>query len=682
MNEDEFKSHLQQMYTVRDEDTYRPMPDAKKRAIELALAEFDAAGDQVQKKNRSFFQGIMAYLRHKLNPSLKTKDKTMNKTSQPWIFGAASAAFALVLTFTLLPFEQQGQIPPRTEETLLPMSQVASNKDGVLSQERELQENGQAKSEAKVEMDAVAGAPNRSEQASISAFSDSMAPQVSESRHAPALNKMSLSRIAPAHLEPAYMPPVQGREVFPDHNANPVKKVSEEPVSTFSIDVDTASYSFARRSLNEGRLPPKDAIRIEEMVNYFDYKYPNAASPEQPFNSTVTVLPSPWKSGNKLVHVGIRAFDLEAKDKPRSNLVFLLDVSGSMNSADKLPLVKQSMHMLLNELDEDDTVAIAVYAGAAGTVLEPTPVKERAKILAALKKLQAGGSTAGAEGIELAYQLAETHFDKNAVNRIFLATDGDFNVGITNTDELKSYVERKRKSGVFLSILGFGRGNYNDQLMQALAQNGNGVAAYIDTLGEAQKVLVQEASAALFPVAKDVKIQLEFNPETVDEYRLIGYETRALKNEDFNNDKVDAGDIGAGHTVTAIYEITPTGSNSGLIDELRYAKKPNSQAPAVSEYGFLKLRYKLPDGEQSRLLETPISIGNTIEQQGSLLVQEVNFSAAVAGFSQLIKDEKYLHDWGFDDALALAQENKGRDLFGYRAEFVQLIRKAKLATEL
>lgn len=468
-----------------------------------------------------------------------------------------------------------------------------------------------------------------------------------------------------------------GRDRFDTAAANPIVRTSEEPVSTFSIDVDTASYSFVRRQLNAGVLPQKAAVRLEEMVNYFPYDYPLPPDSSQPFSTNVTVLDSPWKAGNKLVHIGIQGYELPGA-QPRANLVFLLDVSGSMGSPDKLQLVKQSMGLLLDSLQPQDTVAIVVYAGAAGTVLEPTQVKDKQKILAALNRLQAGGSTAGAEGIQLAYQLAESQFIEDGVNRIVLATDGDFNVGIYDTEELKGFVERKRESGVLLSVLGFGQGNYHDALMQALAQNGNGVAAYIDTVGEAQKVLVDEATSALFPIAKDVKIQVEFNPATVSEYRLLGYETRMLAEEDFNNDAVDAGDIGAGHSVTAIYEITPVGSDSGAFAESRYGAAPAS-AGKSDEYGYLKLRYKLPDESKSRLISQPIGTGTQATDE---LLREARFAAAVAGFAQLLEGGKYLEGWKFDDALQLAQANRGDDPFGYRAEFIQLIRRAQVASAM
>jgi len=485
----------------------------------------------------------------------------------------------------------------------------------------------------------------------------------------------------------------QGRDRFSEFDSNPIKLVSFEPVSTFSADVDTAAYSFVRRQLNGGRLPQQSAVRVEELINYFDYNYPLAESRQQPFKPTVTVTDSPWKVGNKLVHIGIKGYELPRFELPRSNLVFLLDVSGSMGSADKLPLVKQSMELLLSQLKPDDTVAIVVYAGAAGMVLEPTQVSEKQKILAAMNQLNAGGSTAGGAGIELAYQLAQNHFDPRAVNRIILATDGDFNVGINNPQRLKDFVERKREQGTYLSVLGFGQGNYNDHLMQQLAQNGNGVAAYIDTLSEAQKVLVHQATSSLFTIAKDVKFQLEFNPATVKEYRLLGYETRALQQQDFNNDKVDAGDIGSGHSVTAIYEITPAGSDGGLLEPSRYSAKNGAQNATVKitekikenaqggEYGFLKIRYKLPQQDKSTLITTPIltgdSRGNT--ETAAELMTEVRFATAVAGFAQHLKGGKHLGNWSLDDAINLAQANKGSDDYGYRTELIQLIRKAKTA---
>lgn len=473
-----------------------------------------------------------------------------------------------------------------------------------------------------------------------------------------------------------------GRDRFEKITPNPVKVVSEEPVSTFSIDVDTASYAFVRRALNRGVLPQKNAVRIEEMINYFDYDYPLPGDSMVPFKPTVAVFPTPWNPETKLLHIGIKGLDIPADKKPRSNLVFLLDVSGSMKSPDKLPLLKNAFRMLVETLAPEDTVAIVVYAGAAGTVLEPTPVKEKAKIIAALDRLRAGGSTAGGEGIRQAYALAEGNFDPKSVNRVILATDGDFNVGIRNPDELKGFVERKRQSGIFLSVLGFGQGNYNDVLMQKLAQNGNGNAAYIDTLNEARKVLVDEAGSTLFTIAKDVKIQIEFNPAVVAEYRLIGYETRLLKREDFRNDRVDAGDVGSGRSVTAIYEITPKDSSGRLIDDLRYeTQNTAAKAPGPdqrSEYAFLKIRYKLPDAAVSKLITTPVGRDKEFSSIGKA-PGEARFAAAVAAFGQLLRGEPYTKDFTFDDIIGLAQPVRGKDSFGYRMEFLNLVRLAKTA---
>ena len=483
----------------------------------------------------------------------------------------------------------------------------------------------------------------------------------------------------------------ENRDKFIAAEINPVKQVATEPVSTFSIDVDTASYSFVRRALNAGHLPPKDAVRVEEMINYFPYNYPAPETAETPFKPTLTVTPAPWNSNNQLVHIAIKGYDLKSAERPRANLVLLMDVSGSMAPADRLPLVKNAFRMLIDQLKPDDTVGIVTYASGSGIALAPTQVSDKGKILAAIENLHAGGSTAGAAGITDAYRLAEVGFDKSAVNRIILATDGDFNVGITDQNELKGYIERKRQSGIFLSILGVGQGNHNDALMQTLAQNGNGTAAYVDTLSEARKVLVDESSSTLFTIAKDVKVQIEWNPERVAEYRLIGYESRALKREDFNNDKVDAGDIGSGHTVTAIYEVTPVGGQV-LSDDLRYGKKvaatdnvrrEPASADAQSreksgELGFLKLRYKRPNEDVSNLVSLPIN--DTLPKTSlAQAPADVRFSIAVAAFAQMLRGTPYTAGFSYDDILVLAQSARGDDPFGYRAEFLNLVRLAKSA---
>ena len=489
--------------------------------------------------------------------------------------------------------------------------------------------------------------------------------------------RMSLSKPQELSYQPA---PKEYRDDFEEFEINRITQVSETPVSTFSADVDTASYSFVRKRLNAGYLPPKDAVRLEEMVNYFDYQYPVPTSRTEPFKASIYVHDAPWAKDKKLIHIGIQGYEIEPEVQPDSNLVFLLDVSGSMDAPDKLPLVKQSMELLLSQLKPTDTIAIVVYAGAAGVVLPPTEVSEKTVITQAMDGLQAGGSTAGAEGIQLAYQLAQQNFKEGAVNRIILATDGDFNVGITDREQLQDFVERKRNEGIYLSVLGFGQGNYQDYMMQTLAQNGNGVAAYIDTLSEAQKVLVHEATSSLFPIATDLKLQMEFNPAKVREYRLLGYETRALNREDFNNDKVDAGDIGSGHSVTAIYEIALVDSEDTLIDDLRYGDKSTDDHKTVNniqqELALLRIRYKRPGETESELSELPIANEQAVD---ATLKQEANFATAVAGFAQLLKDDKYLKDWHYDDAIDLAQANKGDDDYGYRTELVQLIRKAKVA---
>ena len=475
----------------------------------------------------------------------------------------------------------------------------------------------------------------------------------------------------------------QGRDRFADIEPNPAKVVAEEPVSTFSIDVDTASYGFVRASLNEGVLPQMDAVRVEELINYFPYDYPGPEDRAAPFAASVSLMTAPWNAAARLMHIGIRGYALDTGTAPRANLVFLIDTSGSMHAPNKLPLLINSFKLLLGALASEDTVAIVTYAGSAGMVLGPTPVAERARILAALERLKPVGSTAGAEGIRQAYLLAEQHFVQGGVNRVILATDGDFNVGITDLDELESYIARKRASRVFLSVLGFGMGNYNDELMQRLAQNGNGNAAYIDSLLEARKALVEEATSMLFPIAKDVKIQVEFNPSAISEYRLIGYETRMLAREDFRNDKVDAGEIGAGHTVTAIYEVIPTGSGAERVGPLRYGRKEGdgSGGEVGDELAFVKIRYKLPSSDTSELTTFAVTADDAYESVGAA-PREVRFGAAVAGFGQLLRGGRYTGDYGYNDVIALAEGARGDDPFGYRAEFIGLVRLAKSAALL
>lgn len=470
--------------------------------------------------------------------------------------------------------------------------------------------------------------------------------------------------------------PSADREAYEDVDPNPIIAVSEEPVSTFSVDVDTASYAVARRYLNEGILPPRDAIRPEEIINYFDYAYALPDDLEAPFAATTTVTDTPWNPHTQLLHIGIQGFDIEPAERPQANLVFLMDVSGSMRSPDKLPLAIRSLRLLLGEMSEDDRVSIVVYAGAAGVVLEPTPMSERARIEAALNSLSAGGSTAGGEGLRLAYAMAERNFDPDAVNRVIMVTDGDFNVGVTQNERLEDFVARKRDTGIYLSVMGFGRGNYNDARMQTIAQAGNGTAGYIDTLQEARRLLVEEAGATLFPIANDVKIQVEFNPSRVAEYRLIGYETRALDRADFNNDEVDAGEIGSGHSVTAIYEIAAPDSEGRRLDPLRYGE-PAANAGPSEELAFLRIRYKQPGADESQLIEAAVTDAHARAFEDA--PNDIRFAIAASGYAQLLRGDPYLNAFGFEDVVEMAHNAKGDDPFGYRAEFIQLARMADTA---
>jgi Ca-activated chloride channel family protein len=472
---------------------------------------------------------------------------------------------------------------------------------------------------------------------------------------------------APSPADIAASQPALNHDQFATESENPLKITAETPVSTFSIDVDTAAYAYVRASILNGERLNPDAIRIEEMVNYFTYTYPAPDISKAPFSTQITVTKTPWNPNTQLVQIGIQGAKPALENRPPLNLVFLIDTSGSMQDPNKLPLLKQSFRLMLSELRPTDQVAIVTYAGSAGTALEPTPASNTAKILASLENLNAGGATAGQAGLEQAYALAEQMKSDGEISRVLLATDGDFNLGINDPDTLKTFIAQKRDTGTYLSVLGFGRGNYRDDMMQTLAQNGNGTASYIDTLSEAQKVLVDQLSGALFPIANDVKIQVEFNPAAVAEYRLIGYETRVLNREDFNNDKVDAGDIGAGHQVTALYEITPTGSPALLNDPLRYTAQAAGEK--TGELGIFKLRYKSPGTSESQRLTTPIRATTTPSDAG--------FATAIAGFAQLLKGSNYTKNWSFDDAITLATATKGPDPFGYRAEAIRLMKLAK-----
>ena len=489
----------------------------------------------------------------------------------------------------------------------------------------------------------------------------------------------TLKQVAPSPMT-AQAPAFAGRlepsgDVFTRFEESRVKTVAEAPVSTFSIDVDTASYAYVRRMLGEGQLPEPDAVRIEEMINYFPYDYPAPASAAEPFRPVVEVFPTPWNSKTQLLHIGIKGYEPPVTERRPSNLVFLIDTSGSMDEPDKLPLLKRAFALLVDQLAATDTVSIVAYAGSAGMVLEPTHADQKSKILAALDRLDAGGSTAGAEGIELAYRLAADNKVAGGTNRVILATDGDFNVGISDPDALKAFIKSKRDSGISLSVLGFGQGNLDDATMQSLAQNGNGNASYIDSFREAQKVLVEELGGTLETIAGDVKIQMEFNPAFVSEYRLIGYETRALNREDFNNDKVDAGDVGAGTTVTALYEITPRGSGAELVDPPRYSQQHVESTPGGEEIAFLKMRYKLPEATASTLIETPITTAMVVDDIAKAS-PDGRFAAAVAAFGQKLRGSNYCGELSWAAIKALAQGARGADGNGYRAEFIQMIETA------
>ncbi len=703
LTDDDLKQALQGMQMPT------PDPHAQKTALEAGLAAFD-------EKNAKSRQGSSSPLR------LISMTTSSLKRLGDWIMKPnviAATSFGVITALTLLVVSQTSNIdqPTTTDNPVASITPQPPNQNQVVSQpaanDRKLAkiaenvaggtiETVQAEPSAQPEgtdatiigqMDSVASIDEAkpAEQLAEAEMVAQTAPALSMNAPPPAA--LSPAKKSRTHRQPAIiggivspaprlefydaLPTEQNHDKFTQFDTNAIKQVAQEPVSTFSADVDSASYSFVRRQLDRGILPNPSAVRVEEMVNYFDYNYPVPEDRDTPFKPTVAIHPTPWNPDSRLLHIGIKGFDLPKGEKPRSNLVFLLDVSGSMSDKDKLPLLKSSLRLLLGQLQPEDSVAIVVYAGAAGEVLKPTKVAEKHKILAALDQLEAGGSTAGGAGIQLAYNLAEANFDKKAVNRIILATDGDFNVGVSDPEALKQLISKKRESGVFLSVLGFGQGNLNDQLMQTLAQNGNGIAAHIDTLHEARKVLVEEAAANLFPIAKDVKFQIEFNPARVAEYRLIGYETRHLKREDFNNDKIDAGDMGAGHTVTALYEITPVGSQSRSVDPLRYGKpEAKPAAEPTGEWAFLKMRYKLPNGDKSRLITRPVT-DEDVQTDLDKLPADLRFATAVAAFGQQLRSSQYLKDFDYAKTEALAQGARGDDPYGRRAELVNLVRQAK-----
>jgi Ca-activated chloride channel family protein len=477
-----------------------------------------------------------------------------------------------------------------------------------------------------------------------------------------------------AYGEPeTYQQPQYNTEEYDGIVENIFHEASKNPLSTFSIDVDAASYSNVRRFINNGQHPPRDAVRIEEMINYFTYDYAQPTN-EHPFAVHTEISPAPWNAKHKLVQIGLQGKKIATENLPASNLVFLIDVSGSMDEANKLPLLKSSFKMLVEELRPQDHVAIVVYAGAAGVVLEPTSGAEKNKIINALDQLQAGGSTAGGAGINLAYAVAKQHFKREGNNRVIIATDGDFNVGESSNSSMEQLIEEKRKDGIFLTVLGYGMGNYKDSKMETLADKGNGNYAYIDNITEARKVLVNEFGGTLFTIAKDVKLQLEFNPAKVKAYRLIGYENRVLKNEDFNNDKKDAGELGSGHTVTALYEIIPVGVESEFfkIDELKYQTTKIDPASYKSdELMTVKLRYKKPNEDVSALIVHPLIDKNVAFEKTSA---NFRWSASVAAFGMLLRESEYIKNYSYEQVAEMAQGAKGEDKEGYRIEFINMVK--------
>lgn len=476
-------------------------------------------------------------------------------------------------------------------------------------------------------------------------------------------------------VRPLYIPEQTNSESYSEINENDFHYAVNEPLSTFSIDVDRAAYSNIRRFLNNGQLPPPDAVRIEEMINYFDYEYdsPQGKNPVKVFTEVST---TPWNKEHQLLHIGVKAKDLDVEKLPASNIVFLIDVSGSMNAPNKLPLLKSSMKMLVQQMRDEDKVAIVVYAGAAGLVLESTSGGEKQKIYEAIDNLSAGGSTAGGAGIRLAYRVAAENLIKDGNNRIVLATDGDFNVGASSDSELEKLITSKRNQGVYLTVLGFGMGNYKDSKMEILADKGNGNYAYIDNITEAKKTLVNEFGGTMFAVAKDVKIQIEFNPANVAEYRLIGYENRLLKKEDFNNDKMDAGEMGVGHVVTALYEIVPIGSSSNRVDPLKYQPTEKPEKPVLTdELATVKLRYKLPDSDKSTLMSSVVKSNFDDIQHAS---ENLKWSASIAQFGMLLRDSDHKGETTYTGVIKLAESAKGKDKEGYRRECIQLMKSAEI----
>ena len=701
MSDDDMHDPFEQL---KDSQAPDPRAEAKKRALAAGMAAFEAS----QKKSSPSTQGnVWGQRLTSIITSLK------GKSIMDMRLPIGTAAIALLVLplgyqlYTTTSMTPADAVPPRTVIVDQPPAEIARPEEAadkpVSNSAATTVTTTTTESAAGRDLSVVAPEPVPANEAAPDLDDGLMDTEVAR-QQAPMVGgtvatPQQMQTAAPAGAvmaesdaylaAPAPMPSIVALpteptgDEFTSFDEQRLKVVADEPVSTFSIDVDTASYSYVRRMIEDGYLPEPDAVRIEEMLNYFPYDYAPADSAQVPFKPSMAVYPTPWNPKTQLLHIGIKGYVPPVTEDKPSNLVFLIDTSGSMDEPDKLPLLKRAFALLVDQLSANDTVSIVVYAGSAGVVLEPTVATEKAKILDALDNLAAGGSTAGAEGIELAYRLAEQAKVEGGTNRVILATDGDFNVGIDNPEGLENFIKEKRDGGVTLSVLGFGQGNLGDDTMQALAQNGNGNAAYISNFREAQKVLVEEGGSTLEMIAKDVKIQIEFNPAVVAEYRLIGYETRALNREDFNNDAVDAGDIGAGHTVTAIYEITPAGSGAELVDPLRYGAEQGADPAAVAtmnaqtEIAFLKMRYKLPESDVSQLIEQPVTPEVVYGDIGEVS-DDMRFAAAVAAFGQKLKGSDYGNAMSWSEIADLARSGKGEDESGYRAEFIQLIKTTSL----
>ncbi|MDD3371137.1 MAG: VWA domain-containing protein [Alphaproteobacteria bacterium] len=680
LNEDKIKKALRERPAIPD-------PAALDRAVKAAMSVYE---QERNKKKQNSLRGFTARLRQTVQ-NLSTMGAQM-RMNLKYAVPALTAVFIVVFlgiygNYSSLGPAKAPPIKPK-EQATAPLKSAPPQTEAIASVQTDaatptLPDTADRKSKTPYQAEAGrATAQILSAPSGLSAVANSATQVFKEMPSAiPTPIGQSMER-ADVYMP---IPHPQNTERFANAEEQNVKQTAQEPVSTFSMDVDTASYTFVRKLLSRGRLPSPQAVRVEEMINYFSYDYKKPDSKEVPFATSVAVYPCPWNKDSKLLHVGVKAYRPPATERPKAHLTFLIDVSGSMSGEDRLPMLKTALADFTNALREGDSVGIVTYSGKSGVVLEPTLVSEKSKILQALAALQAGGSTAGSAGLATAYELAERSFDKEAVNRVILATDGDFNVGASSPNELQRFIEQKREKGIYLTILGVGSRNLNDALMQRLAQYGNGTAAYLDNLTEARRVLGDQTEGALVPVADDAKVQIEFNPSRVAEYRLIGYETRNLRRQDFNNDKVDAGDIGAGQTVTAIYEITPTDSQARQVDPLRYEQPKKAEpAPAATnanEYAFLKIRYKLPGAATSKLLTQPI--GNSEEYKTIAdAPADMRFAASVAGFGQLLRHSMSLRDFGYDDVLKLAETAQDKDPDGLRREFLTLVRSAKAATDL